>query len=236
MHAAYSVVVGNGSRVEARFGDRRDGDVGIDNDDEGLDDRRRQLCEHPWTILRQVHGADVVRPAAPGDGWGTEGDAMVTVVPGAALAINTADCVPVLLAGHRNGQPIVGACHAGWKGLYAGVIEATVTDMRRGGGFVEHAWVGPSISPAAYEFSVDDLTTMALRFGPDVVSATSQGRPALDARRAALEALASVAVDDVVLDTACTATAVDGDGARFFSWRARSDRGRQASIVWIVPS
>ena len=74
----------------------------------------------------QVHSAKVVTVAEP---WHSrpQADAMVTNVPGLALCILTADCVPVLFADAEN--KIVGAAHAGWKGALGGVCEATLSAM-----------------------------------------------------------------------------------------------------------
>lgn len=97
--------------------------------------------------VTQVHGADVAIVSAPWrDGDGPRADALITRQPGIALAIITADCTPVLFAGHG----VVGATHAGWRGALAGVLEATAAAM--GPGPVE-AVIGPCIGPASYEVS-----------------------------------------------------------------------------------
>jgi YfiH family protein len=96
--------------------------------------------EPAW--LNQVHGIEVVDAhdvlagiSAP------DADACITVRPGAVCVIMTADCMPVLIA-DRKGR-VVGAAHAGWRGLAAGVIEATVLRMRDAGGKDLVAWLGP---------------------------------------------------------------------------------------------
>ena len=98
----------------------------------------------------QVHGARVVEVT---EAWQArpEADAMVTRVPGMALCILTADCVPILLADREAG--IVGAAHAGWKGALAGVAEATVEAMERIGASATriHAAIGPAIQQPSYE-------------------------------------------------------------------------------------
>src|SRR5690606_34217353 len=91
--------------------------------------RLRELLPSAPAWLRQVHGREVFRveraprtneplPAA---------DAMVTAVPECVLAIQTADCLPVLFADRR--LPVVAAAHAGWRGLAGGVLEATIDAM-----------------------------------------------------------------------------------------------------------
>lgn len=219
------------------FSQRSDGDFSINSDPHGLATARQRLLSGPWAALHQVHGA-AARHIDGVDGLdgviAGEGDALVTATPGVVLAVQTADCVPVLFASTA-GEPVIGAAHAGWRGLYEGVIEATAVEMRRLGATEIRAWIGPCISDEHYEFSQRDLTTVALRFGPDVVAATAEGRPALDVVAAARVALRDAGVDAVDTSMAwCTATSVDDDAApRFASHRARGDLERQASAVRI---
>lgn len=98
----------------------------------------------------QVHSAKVVTVTEP---WHTrpQADAMVTKVPGLALCILSADCVPVLFADTESG--IIGAAHAGWKGALAGVCEATIEAMEALGARRETiaAAIGPAIQQDSYE-------------------------------------------------------------------------------------
>lgn len=114
-----------------------------------------EMMEQPASALvtvNQQHTAEVVTVREP---WafaaGPVADAMVTDVPGIALGILTADCVPVLFADAE--RPIVGAAHAGWKGALGGVLEATLRAMVALGAAPERitAAVGPSISQRSYE-------------------------------------------------------------------------------------
>lgn len=221
----------DGPAIALAFTSRADGDFAIDSDPELLRAARSRVTEHPWTWLRQVHGAEVVVVTHPGDRCGAEADASVTVVPGAALAVQTADCAPVLFVGTGPDTTVVGAAHAGWRGLYDGVIEATVASMRKLGAVSIEARLGPCISPDSYEFSVGDLTTMALRFGPEVVGVTRDGTPALDMTEAVRAAVGQSGLDSsTIIRPPCTAA-----DSEFFSHRARSDLGRQASVIWIEP-
>ena len=237
MATARSLVGAGGAVVELCCSERTDGDFAVGGDPATLAERRSALVDLPWTWLDQVHGDGVVVVDAPGGGCGVPAAATVTTVAGAVLAVHTADCAPVLLWS-TDGAPAVGAAHAGWRGLYAGVLEATVAELRRRGARRLSWALGPHIGPIAYEFSPADLTTMALRFGPEVVSATAEGRPAFDLGAAVRAALAAADVDPAegsVLG-GCTATAVDHAGTpRWYSHRARGDRGRQASLVWLAP-
>jgi hypothetical protein len=228
-----------GGPVRLVFTDAADGDLRVDGDAARLAARRGRIAGRPWTWLRQVHGADVVVVDRPGGGAGAEADAAVTARPGAVLAVHTADCAGVLLVGARpDGSPVVGAAHAGWRGLSLGVLQATVAAMGDLGAERVVWRLGPCISPAAYEFGEDDLAGLCDRYGGTLRSRTVTGRPALDLRAGVRAALAEAGVDagpDVGdgHGGAVPCTALD---AGFFSWRARRDTGRQAAVVWIEES
>ena len=229
------------NRIEFAFTSRSDGDFSLRVEPPDFLEVRSGVVAHEWCWLEQVHGAEVVVVEFAGQHRGTPADALVTNVVGAVLAVQTADCAPVLFAWPGNDRlgPIVGAAHGGWRGLYEGVIEATVDEMVRLGAVArEIEWrLGPCISPEAYEFSAADLTTLALRFGPEVVAATSQDGPAFDLRAAVRSCIARSGLDPHgSSEPACTALATESSGEpRFHSWRRRSDVGRQTSAIWIEP-
>ena len=183
----------------------------------------------PWTWLRQVHGADVAVVERPGDAAGARADAAVTTVAGAALAVHTADCVPVVLLG----AGVVGVAHAGWRGLTAGVVEATVEAMTAAApsGGPLRAVVGPCIRSECYEFGPADLDAVADVLGDEVRAVTSSGAARTRSRRRGARGAAAGRGDDVVDDGACTAC-----GPGWFSHRARRDTGRQAAVVWLEAS
>ncbi len=187
--------------------------------------RRDAVVPRPWTWLVQVHGAEVVVVDAPGGAAGRVADAAATTAPGAALAIFTADCAPVTFA---SPEGVIGAAHAGWRGLVAGVIEETASTMRRLGASSIVAALGPCIHAGCYAFGSEDLDTAANRLGSSVRGETRDGRPALDipqAVRVALERAGAELVVDAGICTACS--------AEHWSWRARHDRQRQATVVWL---
>jgi YfiH family protein len=203
-----------------------DGDLGIQQPDPAaLAAARARLSPLPWTWLRQVHGAEVVTVTAPGEGAGREADAAVTAVPGALLAIQTADCAPIALT---SPQGVIGAVHAGWRGLEAGVVEAAVDAMRALGATEVRASLGPCIHAECYEFGADDLDRLAKQFGDEVRSTTPDGTPALDLPAAVDAALVAAGVKDRGEVLSCTACDTD-----YFSHRARGDTGRQALLVWM---
>ncbi|PWK88616.1 peptidoglycan editing factor PgeF [Fulvimonas soli] len=179
--------------------------------------------------LRQVHGVDVAEVDA-GAGGEPCADAAVTRRAGEPLAILTADCLPVLFCAADGGA--AGAAHAGWRGLAAGVLEATVRALRVPG--VELlAWLGPCIGAASYEVGeevraafVDADAGAAAAFAP-----TRPGHWLCDLAQLArrrLHALDVRAVYGGGFDTRAD--------ARFYSWRRDgASSGRFASLVWLEP-
>jgi polyphenol oxidase len=146
--------------------------------------------------MRQVHSAVVLegRPGACG-----EGDAMVSAVPGLALAVVTADCVPVLLAAEER----VAAIHAGWRGLVAGVIEATLRQFDAPQRVT--AWIGPAIGPCCYEVGVEVADPVVARSSAAVRVPGARGRPHLDLLLAAAIELERAGVGAIRFLSPCTA-------------------------------
>jgi YfiH family protein len=206
---------------------RADGDLCVDLEPEVLDRRRRQVIDHPWTWLRQVHGAEVVEVDAPSAGAGRRADAAVTAAGGAVLAVHTADCAPVALLAPEG---VVGVAHAGWRGLVAGVLEATVEGMRRLGAGAIDARVGPCIHPGCYAFGEQDLTQVTEVVGEQARARTTSGAPALDLPAAVSAVLHRSGIADVRVDPRCT-----GCHPGFFSHRVDGDGQRQAMVVWMGP-
>jgi hypothetical protein len=185
--------------------------------------------------LDQVHGravatldrastANAARPIA---------DAAVTREPGVVCAVLAADCLPVLFA-ERNGGA-VGIAHAGWRGLAAGVLEATVAalaDLGANPGDLL-AWLGPGIGPAAFEVG-DDVRAACCAVEADATACfvpSHDGKWLADLYALARRRLAAAGVVHVSGGNLCTR----GDPTRFFSWRRDRTAGRMAALVWIDP-
>jgi YfiH family protein len=189
--------------------------------------RRRAVADRPWTVLSQVHGSRVVVVDHPGGERGEAADAAVTSVAGvegAVLAVLTADCAPVAMS---SPEGLIGVAHAGWKGLRAGVIEATVQSMRRLGATRVEAVLGPCIHPCCYAFGDEDLREIESRLGRHLRSEDREGRPALDLPagvRGALHTAGAALVGESGLCTGCS------EG--LWSWRAGHTARRQATVVW----
>jgi len=186
---------------------------------------------HAPRWLQQVHGIDVASFTRPGEpGAEPVADAAVTGVPGLPLAILTADCLPVLFAAEDGSE--VGAAHAGWPGLSAGVLEATLAAMRTPAAKLL-AWMGPGAGPARYEIGenvyaafVDRDAGAASAFAPTRPGHWLADLPALARRR-----LAAAGVRRVYGGNECTIS----DPARWYSYRRDGATGRMASLIWIKP-
>jgi YfiH family protein len=176
-----------------------------------------------WLWLRQVHGATVHVAHGRAPSRQPEADAAVTRTRGLPLAIVTADCAPVVLASHDT----VAVVHAGHRGLLAGVIQAAARKLV-GDGEV-HAFLGPCIRPARYEFGRDDLATLVTHFGPEVEARTDTGAPAFDIPAAVRIALARAGVTKVEDCGLCTSASPG-----YFSHRRDRAAGRQATIA-VLP-
>lgn len=228
MRSFTSAPLADGGIVRVVGTERVDGDLGADAEPSGLAVRRRAIVDRPWVALRQVHGRDVLEV---GDGAvesfdGSEADAVVTRRDDVALCVRSADCATLAL---WSTDGAIGAVHCGWRGLRDGVIEAAVARIGDPAGASVSAVLGPSIGPECYEFGPADLDDLRSRFGDVVVSATADGRPALDVRAGVRATLDRLGVRLVAADERCTACEAD----TLHSHRARGDRGRQALVVWI---
>ena len=181
----------------------------------------------PWHTVRQVHGSTVVLVPGPGPASSSsvEADGMVATAPDVALAIKVADCAPIAFA---SPEGVIGAAHAGWRGLVAGVVDETVRAMRALGATTIEAAVGPCIHAECYEFASDVLDRVAAQFGDGVRGVTDRGTPALDVPLAVDVALARSDVTLAWRVDACTACGSD----RWYSHRARHESQRQAMVVW----
>lgn len=180
----------------------------------------------PPAWLRQVHGTRVVDAAAASAR--PEADACVARVPGAVCAVQAADCMPVLLADEAG--TVVGAAHAGWRGLCAGIIEATVDEMKVPGARLL-AWLGPAIGPVHYEVGAE-VREAFLAHDAAAAAAFVANRPGhwlLDLYAVARQRLAARGVTRVFGGGYCTYS----DPARFPSWRRDRTRERIAAFVWL---
>ena len=179
--------------------------------------------EPSW--LSQVHGvavADLDSPAGHG-----AADAAITRAAGKVCAILTADCLPILFA--SDSGDAVAAAHAGWRGLAAGVIEATVHALRVPPESLL-AWLGPAIGPKHFEVGAEvrdallkDDARAGLAFEPN-----ARGRFMADLEMLARRRLQKLGVSRINGGGECTFARPD----RFFSHRRDGITGRQATLIW----
>ncbi len=192
-------------------------------------ENRRRVCAvlgatPRW--LHQVHGTTV---AAEGPDE-AEADAFVTRAAGVAPVVLTADCMPLLFCHHK--LRVVAAAHAGWRGMAAGVIEATVRAMA-----VDPAgilvWMGPTIGPDAFEVG-GDVHAAFLAVDPAAAQVFRPGAPGkwwADLYRLARLRLARAGVTQVYGGGFCTMQ----EPLRFFSHRRdRGMTGRMGNFIWMV--
>ncbi|HCE09843.1 MAG TPA: peptidoglycan editing factor PgeF [Oxalobacteraceae bacterium] len=179
--------------------------------------------------LTQVHGNRVLDAgmvvAAP------QADASIATQPGIVCAILTADCLPVLLCDVAG--RVVGAAHAGWRGLARGVLENTVARMQDAGARELLAWLGPAIGPAEFEVGPDVRDAFV---GPDADARSAfmaiPGKPGkylADIYQLAHKILFKAGVRTVYGGKFCTVS----DTQRFYSYRRDGVTGRMASLIWI---
>jgi YfiH family protein len=173
--------------------------------------------------MDQRHGNDVAVIEAVPAGPPPRVDALVTAVPGLALAVLVADCVPLLLVDPGTG--IRAAVHAGRKGVQHGVVARAVAAMRELGADDPWARLGPCIGACCYEVGADvqDEVTAVV---PETRATTTRGTPALDLRAGVVAQLAAVGVVSVSADASCTA-----EDPRAFSYRRDGRTGRMAGVV-----
>jgi YfiH family protein len=198
-----------------------------DNPGHVRENRRRlnALLPAPPQWLRQVHGVQVaLHPGQPGPEL--EADALVARGPGQVCAVLAADCLPVLFC--DRGGSRVAATHAGWRGLAAGVLQATIEALDSGPGELL-AWLGPAIGPSVYEVGPEVAEAFA-GCEAGLRPARRDGHWLLDLYTVARLKLQSAGVHAVHGGGLCTYS----DPARFYSYRRDGETGRMASVIWLV--
>jgi polyphenol oxidase len=180
--------------------------------------------------MRQVHGT-VVRYA--GRNWPGQPaepcDAIFTDVPGLALAVLVADCVPVLIADSH--ARLVGAAHAGREGMQAGVVPALVGAMTAAGARPDQmqALIGPAICGACYEVP-EEMRAAVAAVVPAAGCVTRAGTAGLDIAAGVRAQLAAAGIRPARQDGRCTM-----ESGELFSYRRDGLTGRFAGLVWLEP-
>jgi YfiH family protein len=182
-------------------------------------------AEPMW--LEQVHGATVWN-AGQGGAIPPRADAAVAHGRHQICTILTADCLPVLFC-DLDGSA-VGAAHAGWRGLVAGVLTETVKAMDRPAGRIR-AWLGPAIEQSAFEVGDDVRDQFFKRTGQhaDAFAQNEHGRWQCDIYRLARTELELLGIAGVYGG----GFRVNAEADRFFSYRRDKQTGRMATMIWL---
>jgi YfiH family protein len=199
----------------AAFGEAADGDPRTD-----LAARKRftAALDAPtdWSWPHQVHGRIVLSVDEPGPAG--DGDGLVTGAP-LAVAVATADCVPVIIEGER----ATAIVHAGWRGMADGVVAAGVARLVADGDTPVRAAIGPSIGPCCYEVGAEVIDAL-----DPFAATTTWGTRSVDLWSAAESQLAGL---EVWRADVCTFT-----DHRFRSHRRDGTRQRQVAVTWLQPA
>ena len=183
------------------------------------------IGQHRVQWLNQVHGTRVHYAARVGAT--VEADAVWSDVPRVAIAVTTADCIPVVVADVASS--VVAAIHCGWRGAVGGVIEATLRELPVDANDLR-AWLGPGICGRCYEVGGDVYEMAAVR--PDGINTFSPtevaGKWLFDLPAYVAGRLRAAGVSDVYRSNACSF-----HEHRFFSYRRDGETGRMATVAWI---
>lgn len=188
----------------------------------------RQALELPaepcW--INQTHGIHAVTLEPGGS---RDADAAIARQPGTVATVMTADCLPILVCNLEGTE--VAAIHAGWRGLQAGVIQATLASMASVNEQLL-AWIGPGISQDNFEVGEEVRTAFvdSIPRAEGFFHANRAGHWLCDLAGLAESVLLGQGVGEVCRDTGCTYR----DADRFFSYRRNASTGRMASLIWIT--
>jgi YfiH family protein len=185
------------------------------------------LDEDRLIWMSQVHGDRIQRVDGPRDSAVADTDGLVTTLRRLALAVVTADCVPVLMADARAG--VVAAVHAGRVGAQHGVVARALEAMQACGANIDDVSVllGPAVSGTNYEVP-EAMAAEVEAALPDSRTESGLGTPALDLRAGIACQLKSLGVKAIDVDPRCTF-----DDPSLFSHRRDAPTGRLASLIWM---
>jgi YfiH family protein len=221
--------IGNGGESHGPYAEFNLGDHVGDVADAVAENRRRLRAwaglpdEPAW--LNQVHGTTVVDLDQPGPRGPADGAAAVG--RGKVCAILTADCLPVIFTTDTGDR--VAAAHAGWRGLAAGIIEATVKALNTPARHLL-AWLGPAIGPQHFEVGAE-VREAFVAVDPGSATAfvpNAQGRFLADLYGLARRRLENLGLSRIYGGGECTFSRPD----RYYSYRRDGVTGRQATLIW----
>jgi YfiH family protein len=166
-----------------------------------------------WATVSQVHGSNVVQATRAG-ALG-EADGLLTERSNLPIAVATADCIPIAIAG----EGTIAIVHAGWRGVSSGVVTQAITAMGELGDTPLMAVIGPHIGPCCYEVGGEVIDAVG-----GYEASTRWGTTSVDLAAAVEDQLAGVPVERLEI---CTM-----DDERFASFRRNGTRTRQVAVAW----
>jgi hypothetical protein len=192
--------------------------------------------DRPLYLARQVHGTNVVRvrPGADPEAVARlDADALCADGPGLAVGVFVADCIPALFADPGTGA--VAAAHAGWRGVVAGVLPATVRALAALGARPADLGVvlGPAIGPCCFEVGAEVVAAFRDADLGDAVRPSPRGKPDrwhIDLKQAGRRQLERAGLDPRAIDAAEACTSCDR--ARFYSYRR--DGGATGQMLGVI--
>ncbi|MFD4368803.1 peptidoglycan editing factor PgeF [Rhodococcus sp. NPDC058521] len=205
----------------------------VGDDPVAVEANRRRLAREigvPFDHLiwmEQIHSRNVTVVSGPSDSPIEATDALVTTVPGLALATLSADCVPVLLSDDEAG--VIAAVHAGRIGARIGIVPRVLDVMVEQGARRERigAFIGPAASGRQYEVPAD-MQADVERHLPGSATRTAKGTPGLDLRAGLRQQLLDAGISGVAEDPRCTI-----EDETLFSHRREALTGRLAAVIWM---
>lgn len=176
--------------------------------------------------MEQIHGRNVEIIDGPREEPVPATDALVTKVPGLALVVLTADCVPVLLSDDEAG--VIAAVHAGRIGARIGIVPLVLEAMVSIGARIDRigAFLGPAASGRQYEVPAAMRADVEKHL-PGSASTTVRKTPSLDLRAGIARQLIEAGINGVAIDPRCTI-----EDRTLFSHRRGAPTGRLGSVIW----
>jgi len=175
--------------------------------------------------LEQVHGVQIIN--ADHADKSPQADASFSTEKNNVCVVMTADCLPLLIC-NRQGTKVA-AAHAGWRGLQAGVIEASIEALAENKQDIL-VWLGPAIGPEVFEVG-DEVRQKFIDEMPETISAFTANKPGhwlADIYQLAKIRLQNIGISEIYGGDFCTYT----DQQRFYSYRRDGATGRMASLIW----
>ena len=186
--------------------------------------------EGDLALMQAAHGSSIA--SVHGAGTFPSVDSLITDHEDVGLVAMGADCVPLIFYASREGDtPLISAVHCGWKGIVAGVVDATIAELRVRGASHIQSVVGPAICGACYSSAADRRELIRSSTRPDVAEAVLRVPGGIDVREGVITRLRSAGIEPLVVG-GCTY----GNPETLFSYRRENRTGRQGIVIAMCES